>query len=316
MKEKGVVEQTVVSLNGRIEQPGAASVAISSPAVAFGLSVFETLRGYRQTAAGSEGIALFRVGDHLKRLARSAEMMRFPPLPSESQMSRWLVEAAQALGGNEDCHLRITALLSGERGRLLDDSPVAIAIVAARRPEPDLGSRVRRCHLSPWVRISRQVMPPLIKCAPNYHNSRLALLTARESGFDSAVMLNAAGNVAEGPVANLFLIREGRLVTPDLESDILDGITRDSLLSIAARDLNLACEERPIDVATLLTADEAFFSSTGAGIEPISSLDGKPLSAGAPGPVTRLLADRYGDVCRGAVQDWGCWLMSVNSPGT
>lgn len=314
MQVKAEEQQSIISLDGRIQQPGTANVAITSPAVAFGLSVFETLRGYRQTGTGSTGIALFRVGDHLKRLVRSAEMMRFPSLPPVSLMSRWLVEAAQALGGNEDCHLRITALLSGERGRLLDDSPVAIAIVAANRPEPDLAARVRRCHLSPWVRISHQVMPPLIKCAPNYHNSRLALLAAREAGFDSAVMLNAAGNIAEGPVANLFFVQGRRLVTPDLASDILDGITRDSLLSIAAVDLGLECEECPVEAKQMQLAEEAFFCSTGAGVEPIGQLEDRHFPAGAPGPITTLLTQRYHEICRGGARERGYWLTPVFVP--
>jgi branched-chain amino acid aminotransferase len=154
-------------------------------------------------------------------------------------------------------------------------------------------------------------MPPRIKAAANYHNSRLAGLEARQNGYDDAILLDRNGKVTEGPGYTLFLVRDGVPMTPSVTSGILEGVTRDTLLALIPEVLSREVVERNIDRTELYVADEAFFCGSGAEITPILSIDRRPVGNGSPGPLTAKIRDSYFALVRGNRKTHREWLLPV-----
>jgi branched-chain amino acid aminotransferase len=157
-------------------------------------------------------------------------------------------------------------------------------------------------------------MSPRVKSTANYMNSRLALMQARDAGYDDALLLDTQGKVTEGPGYNFFAVRDGQLITPPLTQGILEGITRDTLIRLSAEKLERAAVERPIDKTELYLCDEAFFCGSGKEVKPIRSVDGIPLGLEPPGPVTQSLRDAYFALARGEESSHAEWLTPVYSP--
>jgi branched-chain amino acid aminotransferase len=166
-------------------------------------------------------------------------------------------------------------------------------------PSHLLSGKVVRARVSSWRRISDDIMPPRVKNISNYRNGQLAAMEAQLDGYDQAILLNVQGKVAEAPGACLMLVRDGKLVTPDITQSILESITRDTLLRLARDELGLVIEERPVDRTELYVADEVFLCGTAAEITPIGEIDRYPIGDGHPGPVTRALERLYHDIVRG-----------------
>jgi branched-chain amino acid aminotransferase len=158
-------------------------------------------------------------------------------------------------------------------------------------------------------------MPPRIKCSANYQNGRLAALEARAGGYDYTVLLNLRGKVAEAPGAALFMVRGGVPATPPVTADVLESITRVTLIQLLRERHGLAVAEREIDRTELCVADEAFFCGSGWEITPIGSVDRIPLRVPAPGPVTRAIRDTYFTVVRGEMPEYRHWLTPVYGRG-
>jgi branched-chain amino acid aminotransferase len=164
-----------------------------------------------------------------------------------------------------------------------------------------------RAKISPWRRIHPSILPPQAKIVGNYANSILAKVDALRSGYDEAILLNMEGKVAEGPGENLFVVKEGKLVTPPLSSGVLEGITKDSIVRIA-RDEGMTVEEREISPEELYSADEAFFTGTAAEVTPIREVDGRVIGDGSRGPITTKLQRIYFNVVRGREPKYEFWL--------
>jgi branched-chain amino acid aminotransferase len=165
-------------------------------------------------------------------------------------------------------------------------------------------------QVSSWTRISDASMPPRIKAAPNYHNSRLALLQARADGYDNALLLSNDGKVTEGPGYCIFLVRGGKLITPPVTSGILESVTRDSLMQMAP-GLGLEVVEREIDRTELYVADELFFCGSAAEVTPILSVDRITIGDGAAGPRTQAMREAYMAAVHGEVSERSGWLTPV-----
>ena len=301
----------VFSRNGEILPTAEASVPLPSPAVKYGIAVFDTLRGYWNAA--DDELYLFRLEDHLARLRRSAETMQFDPLPDAGTLRDWVVALARALELRTDCNFRIQAFPDGSDASLTARGPLTVTITVQVRGRPAAAQSGVACGVSSWTRISTDSMPPRIKVAANYHNGRLAQLEAQAAGHDHAILLNRAGTVAEGPLACVVLIKDGQAVTPDLGSDILESVTRATVLTLLPDRLGVACSERAVSRDELADADEAFFCSTGLEILPIVALDGRPMGQGRPGPVTRRLQQVYLDVARGDDPAHPGWRTPVHA---
>ena len=162
-----------------------------------------------------------------------------------------------------------------------------------------------------WRRIDDQAMPPRAKVTGNYVNSRLAQVQAKIDGYDTSIMLDQTGKVSETAGACVMVIRAGRIHTPSLSNSILEGITRDTLIELAAKELGLAVIERSIDRSELYLADEIIECGSGHEVSPIVSVDRMPVGNGEPGPITRALQEKYLAVVRGEHEKYSHWLKSV-----
>ena len=167
------------------------------------------------------------------------------------------------------------------------------------------------CGVSSWRRLQDNSIPCRAKICGAYVNSALAAQEARDRGFDEAILLNEAGHVAEGSAMNLFLVRGGRLITPDPASGILEGVTRDTLLTLARECLDVPIEVRAVDRTELYVADEVFLCGTAARIAPVTRIDGREVGEGVPGELTRELQRRYDGVVRGKIAEYRAWVDPV-----
>jgi branched-chain amino acid aminotransferase len=166
------------------------------------------------------------------------------------------------------------------------------------------------CKVSSWRRINSSILPPSAKASGNYANSIIANVEAKKAGADEAILLSTTGHVAEGSGENIFLVQNGVLVTPSKASDILPGITRDSILRIA-QIMGVETEEREVHREELYNADELFFTGTASEVTPITNVDFKPIGSGKPGPITKMLATKYSAIVTGNDAEFGSWLTYV-----
>jgi branched-chain amino acid aminotransferase len=169
------------------------------------------------------------------------------------------------------------------------------------------------CGISSWRRIQDNAIPCRAKICGAYVNSSLAAQEARDRGFDEAIFLNETGHVAEGSAMNIFFVRDGRLITPDVSQGILEGITRDTVFTLAG-ERGITIEQRPVDRTELYVADEVFLCGTAAQIAPVTRIDGRPVGSGAPGPMTLDLQAAYDGIVRGLLPARAGWIEPVYGP--
>jgi branched-chain amino acid aminotransferase len=294
-------------LNGRIVPYAEALIPVQSNAVKFGTSVFEGLRAYWNTARGE--LYVFRLPEHVDRLLDSLKLMRMEHAFSRDELTSSILEVLRKNEYREDVHIRQTAYLDAD-GDMGLTGPVGLAVDALPRRMADKPGIT--AGISSWLRIPDGAMPPRIKCSANYQNGRLAQLEAKVNGYDTALLLNARGKLAEGPGACCFVVRRGVPMTPPVTADILESVTRATLLDLCAKELGLTPEVRDIDRTELYVAEEAFLCGSGWEIAPIVSVDRLPLGDGTkPGPVTRAIQACYFSVVRGERPAYRDWLTPV-----
>lgn len=282
-------------MNGTLRAADQAVLPVNSAAVFYATNVFEGLRAYWNER--DDELYAFRLADHFARLRESMKMMRFTVPYSDDA----LFDAVRALlAGNEvreDVHMHMVAYVLGTG--LDATTPTGLYINPRRRPRVTEGKGLA-CCVSSWVRTSDNAIPIRLKSGSNYQNGRLATLQARADGYDQPIFLNQRGKVAEGTGATFMMVRKGRLVTPGTSNDILESITRATLMQeVCPVVLGMEVVERDIDRTELYTADEAFFCGSGYEVTPITSIDRFPLGAGGVGPITRRIARAYMDLVRG-----------------
>jgi branched-chain amino acid aminotransferase len=292
-------------INGRLVPRAEAVLPIDSAAVFYATNVFEGVRAYWNPA--DEELYVFRLREHLQRLRESMKMMRFSVPYGDDDLQ----EAVHAvLAGNdvrEDIHMHVVACVTGPG--MDATSPTTFYINPRRRGR--LAEGGLRCCVSAWQRSSDNAIPVRLKSGANYQNGRLALLQAKADGYDAPILLNAHGHVAEGTGATFMMVRKGKLVTPPLTSDILESITRATLLEELADRLGVPVVEREIDRTELYVAEEAFFCGSGYEITPIVSVDRFPLGDGEVGPITRRLATAYMNLVRGIDRSRPEWRLAI-----
>ena len=302
---------TLIWRDGQLIPWEQATLHVMSHVVHYGSSVFEGIRCYETPG----GPAVFRLRAHLRRLLDSCTIYRMPMRWSLDALCQGVVDLVAA---NElpACYLRPIAVRSGEQmGVLGTAAPVETFLIAWRwgayLGHEALAHGVDVC-VSSWRRPAPGTFPALAKAGGNYLNSQLAKMEARADGYAEGIVLDSFGYVSEGSGENLFLVRDGVLHTTGLESGILEGITRDSVLAIA-RDLGIPVREGRLPREMLLLADELFFTGTAAELTPIRSVDRQPVGDGTPGPITRALQDRYLGIATGRHPDTHGWLTPVPS---
>ena len=243
------------------------------------------------------------------RLRESMKMMRFTIPYDDEALFEAVREVLSGQDIREDVHMHMVAYVLGTG--LDATGPSGLYINPRRRPRAANGMR---CCVSSWTRTSDNAIPIRLKCGANYQNGRLAQLQAKADGYDAPILLNRGGTVAEGTGATFFMVRRGTLLTPPLTADILESITRITLLEHVIPDLGLEVVERDIARTELYVADEAFFCGSGYEITPITSIDKFPLGGGEVGPITRRLAKAYMDLVRGVDKRHSEWRTPVYKP--
>jgi branched-chain amino acid aminotransferase len=295
-------------LNGKIVDYADCTVHAFSSAVKYGCGVFEGLRGYWN--ADKRENYIFRLREHVERLRFGMKAMRYADIPPVETLEASLLEVARANGIRANAHYRMIAFLDGD-DELSTVGPTGLVVGAViRAPSPRLETGIGMM-VSSYPRISDSALPPRVKCTGNYVNNRNAELEARAGGYDGALMLTADGKLSEATGACSFLIRRGRVVTPDVSSDILESITRETVLELAAKKLGLPVEERKVDRSELIAADEMFCCGSGWEVLPVTSISKQPVGDGRPGPITRALQKAYFDVTYGRVADHPEWRTPV-----
>ncbi len=298
-------------MNGEILPWDAAHIHVSAHALQYGTGVFEGMRSYDSP----EGPAIFRLDAHMRRLFASASAYEIGIPFSLEQLSAAALDVVR-VNGLENAYLRPLAFFDSYSFAVWPkDCPVTVAIIAVPGRQYFSGDRDNavRVTMSPIRRIDEHTLPPHVKACGHYMNSVRAVQEAMRRGYDDAIMLNSKGAIAEGSGANLFVVRDGTLVTNDADASIVLGITRDSVLTIA-RDLGIPVSVRAISPDDLATADELFFSGTAVEVTPIKEIDGRAIGDGHPGPITRQIQRVFFDAVHGRLPQYRRWLSFAAAP--
>ncbi|MDA1082652.1 MAG: branched-chain amino acid transaminase [Gemmatimonadetes bacterium] len=286
-----------------------ANLHVMSHVIHYGSAVFEGMRSYETPAGG----AVFRLRDHMRRLHDSAKIYELPLKWTVDELCDATIETLVA-NDLAQCYLRPLVVRTGEQMSIYaQDEPVETFIICWNwgksylpHVKNDGGANV--C-VSTWRRAAPNTFPAMAKASGNYLNAQLAKMESVRNGYDEAIMLDINGHVAEGSGQNLFLVRDGELITSPVASGILSGITRDSVSKIAA-DFGIAVREIEIPREMLYLADEAFFCGTAVEITPVVSVDRHMLGDGKPGPITTKIRDRFMGIVTGRAPDPHGWLTS------
>lgn len=286
-----------------------ATIHVMSHVVHYGSSIFEGIRCY----ATPQGPAIFRLSEHMKRFADSCRIYRMPLKYSVDEMTRACVETVTE-NGLPHCYLRPVALRGGQQmGIIPGNAPLEVFIIPwtwGRYLGADaLSDGVDVC-VSSWRRAAPDTFPTMAKAGGTYLNSQLSVMEAKQNGYAEGIMLDSFGFVSEGTGENVFLVHNGKLITPTVASGILNGITRDSVLTIA-RDLGLEVVEGHVPREMLYIADELFFTGTAVEVTPIRTVDRIPVGDGKPGRITLAIQDRYLAITSGNHPDTHGWLTYV-----
>jgi len=296
-------ETEKIWMNGEFVDWADARIHVGSHGLHYGSGVFEGIRAYET----SKGTAVFRLTDHLKRLQNSARLLQMD-LGYSIEDLRTACHDLIAVNGLPECYLRPIAFYGyGELGVSAAGNPVDVVIMSwpwgAYLGEDSLKKGIR-AKISTWERIGPNVIPHTAKATGIYLNSMLATMEVRRGGYDEAILLTSDGYIADGPGENVFLVKDGRIYTPDLSTSILPGITRDTIIQIA-QDLGHTVIEKSLIRSDLYLADEAFMCGTAAEVTPLRSVDDSEIGVG---PVTLKIQEAYLETACGRSERWAQWL--------
>ncbi|MBN1204120.1 MAG: branched-chain amino acid transaminase [Myxococcaceae bacterium] len=274
-------------------------------------SVFEGIKAYWNPE--QKQLHVFRLKEHLERFFRSIKLVRLSQPYSIEELSRAVVETLRANECREDTYIRpwIITKTSIKKVMAPVNAPVEVLITTWPFQTRLLSGDGCKVCVSSWKRVNEAVAPPRIKAFANYHNGRMAEMEARLNGYDWALLLNEHGKVTEGPAACFGMVRDNTLITPDLGSGVLEGITRDTFLRMAPELADVKVQERAVDRSELYTADEMFFMGTGRELWPIIEVDRFPVGEGKIGRVTQMLDRGYNSLVRGGGDKGAEWRTPV-----
>ena len=298
--------------NGSLMPWEKAQIHVMSHVVHYGSSVFEGIRCYAQPGSRGEaaGAGIFRLPEHMARLADSAKIYRMPLPFTVEQLSAAVVEVVEA-NGVAPCYIRPVAFRGyGEMGVNPLKSPVEIYIANFPWGKYVPGNHGADVCVSSWSRLAPNTMPSLAKAGANYMNSQLIRMEAEINGYAEGIALDVNGYLSEGSGENLFLVRGGVLYTSPLANSVLNGITRSSVLTIA-RELGIPIVEQALPRELLYIADEAFFTGTAAEVTHLRSVDRIMIGDGTMGPVTTAIHDEFFALVNGTKPDRFNWLTPV-----
>jgi len=296
-----------VSQNNKLVRYEDAKVSVMAPGLTFAALVFEGYRAYWNEE--KQDLFIFRLDDHMKRLAFSMNLLELDDPPSIEIFTNDIIETIKGNEFRGDTYIRLQVYVD-DWGTMLSKGPVGSTVICRPRPRVIDFEIGKKFIISSWRRNGENASPPRIKASANYLNSRLAGLEAKRQGAGGAILLNENGTVSEGPGGCLFVMRDGIFITPDVTSGILESVTRRTILEMAG-SVGVETTERALGRTELYLAEEAFYCGTGQEIMPITGLDGRAIGDGTPGPVTRKLQATFDDIVRGRNDAFSHWLTPV-----
>lgn len=296
-----------VWFDGKFVTLDKANVPITTHAIHYGTSVFEGIRAYWN----GKNLFVFRLDEHIKRFRRSGQFYNISLNFSDKIISDAIIGICKKNKIKKSCYIRPFYFV-GDYGinlHVTEKAPTNVAIFTF--PFGDLFNKNGiTAGVVSWRKFSDMSTPPQAKMGGNYLNSIIATQEAKRNGFDEAILLDHNGNVSEAPGENIFIVREGQLITPPLSSSALNGITRDSIIKIAL-ELEIDVTETEIARSELTISDEIFLTGTAAEITPIISMDGKKIGDGKPGDITKKMMDEYTGMVMNKNQNYSHWLTAV-----
>jgi len=300
---------TIVYFRNRFVPLEDAKVSILTHALHYGTGVFEGIRGYWDRDL--QELFLLRLPEHYRRWKANCGILRLVVPPGIEELCDLTVDLVRLNHFEQNIYIRPLAYKSAERIGVSPDAEDAFAVMAVPYDGYLDSRKGLHAGVTSWRRVEDNAIPGRAKICGAYVNSALASDEVRRNGFDEAIFLNEDGHVAEGASSNLFIVRAGRLITPAVSDNILEGITRDSVMQLARQELHLDVVERSIDRSELYVSDEAFFTGTAVEVAPITKVDHRPVGSGAIGPVTAALRRLYWEATHGRLPAYRRWLLPV-----
>ncbi len=296
--------------DGKIVPFEEARISIATHALNYGTAVFGGLRAYWNEEQGK--LFIFRPYDHYRRLLNSARMMCMEVPYDEEALSRITVDLIRADDWKQDIYIRPLIYKAdlgiGVRLHNLRDALAIFCVPFDRYIKNDTSAHVT---FSSWRRIDDNVIPARGKVSGAYANSALIKTDAARSGFDEALVLDQNGHVSEGSAMNIFMVRDGVLITPPVTDNILEGITRRSIIELARQELGLTVVERSIDRTEVFICDEFFMTGTAAQVVAVTRVDHRPVGNGEMGPITARLKALFDDIVHGRNPKYAHWLVAA-----
>ena len=284
-----------------------AQVPITTHALHYGTSIFEGIRAYWNGV----NLHVFRLEEHVKRFRKSGQFYNISLNFTDEQITNAVIGICKKNKIKKSCYIRPFYFI-GDYGinlHVTEKAPTNVAIFTF--PFGDLFNKNGiSAGVVSWRKFSDMSTPTQAKMGGNYLNSIIATQEAKRNGFDEAILLDHIGNVSEAPGENIFIVRDGQLLTPSIASSALEGITRDAIIKIAL-DLDIDFIERDISRSELTMSDEIFLTGTAAEITPIISMDSKKIGNGKPGDITKKMMQEYSDIVMNKNEDYTHWLTSV-----
>jgi branched-chain amino acid aminotransferase len=295
--------------NGKYVRYGDAKIGLLTHGLNYGTGCFEGIRGYWSAEQGQ--LYIFRLREHFERLRRSAKLLLISLEETAAQLSAHAVELVRRNDLRRDVYIRPIVFKSAEEiGVRLHGVEFDLSIIALpHKAYLDASKGLRTC-ISSWRRVDDNSAPARAKLTGIYVSSALAKTDAVKAGFDEAILLTADGHVAEGSAENIFIVRDGMLITPPVTDNILEGITRASVMELAQAELGLQVVERSIDRSEVYQADEAFFTGTAVGVSPIVEVDHRPIGDGKIGKVSAALVQLYDHITMGRLSQYAHWVTA------
>jgi branched-chain amino acid aminotransferase len=299
--------ESIVYAGGRFCRYDEARIGLLTHGLHYGTGCFEGVRGYWN--ADERELWLLHLHEHYARLTKSARILMMEMPHSVHELIDLTVEVCARNHFDHDVYIRPFMYKSAEEiGVRLAGVADAFAIVAIPYRAYYGGAVGLKACVSAWRRIDDTMAPARAKVTGTYINSALAKTEAQLGGFDEAILLSSDGHVAEGSADNIFLVRDGTLYTPDSSQNILEGVTRKSVMTLAKNDFGIPVVERAIDRSELYCADEIFVTGTAAGLMPVVSIDYRAIGDGEVGPMTRKLTSAYDSAVSGRNPKYRSWL--------
>jgi branched-chain amino acid aminotransferase len=304
-------DDTIVAwFEGKFVPLSEARIPVMTHGFLYGTATFEGIRAYWNEE--QEQLYVLKALEHYRRMARSAKVLLMKlPMPPE-ELVTLTVDLLRRNGYRQDSYIRPTLYKSSEIiGVRLHNLEHQLLIFSVPFGEYIAIDRGITAQVVSWRRNSDQALPARAKIVGGYANSAFSKSEAVLNGYDEAIVLTMDGHVSEGSAENLFMVRDGKLITPPMTDDILEGITRSGLIQLAREEMGIETVQRSIDRSELYGCDEVFLCGTGAQISPVVEIDHRQVGNGEVGPITRQLAALYFDVVRGRMPAYSDWLQPV-----